>query len=299
MFSNNGKTIHLKRAFTVKVETLFSAWSNRDIFKTWWKDLDVVEMDFRQGGRYKLSWKDKPADFTTGVYQEITSNQKIIMSWDTGGCAGSTIAKDSRITVSFAATSPTTSTLEFIHEFLPEATLADHHLGWTCAMLDLDRYLNEAQRQIREDLKAEVSRTIPASVDTVWDAWTNPEMLQKWFNRKGATRGSAKADVKVGRNFFMDYENKNGEILRVYGEYLEISPKQKLVFSWADDNFQGDVMVDRGYESRVTVKLTPSGKGTRIDLAHDRLISEYLRKDYESGWTDCLRSIEEEILTKA
>jgi uncharacterized protein YndB with AHSA1/START domain len=301
MISNNGKSIRLKRAFSVKVETLFSAWSRPEIFKTWWKDLAVAEMDFRTGGSYKLSWISHPTEFTTGEYKDIAINHRIVMTWDTtGSCTPgkeSSVAKDSVITINFTATSETTSSLELIHEFLPLPSIDDHHLGWTCALLDLDRHLNAPRRVIRDDLKVEVTRTMPFNVNKVWDAWTNPALVQKWFNRKGATLGRAEVELKVGRNFFMDYQTKTGDVLRVYGEYLEIVPFKKLVFTWADDNLnlEDDAALDKGYESRVTVALNDLGKSTEIKVIHDRLSSSDIMEDFEKGWTDCLRSMEEEI----
>ncbi len=69
------------------------------------------------------------------------------------------------MTLNFSKLEAGLSQLELIHEGLEsDSAIDDFHFGWTANLLNLDKYLNGSHRQVRKDLKAEVSRTMPFSV---------------------------------------------------------------------------------------------------------------------------------------
>lgn len=284
MIVEDGKTLKFERVTNIGVEDLFDAWSKPEIFRTWWKDLKVAEMDFRVGGSYKLQWIQDPADAAVGEYKTIEPGKKIVFTWNTNGKE----VTNSLITLNFVSLGNGKSKLELVHEFLiTEADRDSHYHGWTCALLDFDKYYNAASRDGLKAQAVEVSRFMPFPADTVFKAVTTPQFMNQWFNRTGAKLGKAEADLKVGGSFRMDYETKDGILMPHYGEYLEIVPNEKLVFTWTSDNCH--------YESKVTLSLIAKKDGTEVRINHENLFSEEYRKDHQSGWTACLRSIEEEL----
>ncbi len=298
MISKNGKSVDLKREFKVPIESLYKAWTDPQIFKKWWKGVTIAEFDFRVGGTYLIKWASDPEDYARGIYREINPHQKIVMTWNTSdSCGGekASVVKDSVITLIFTAVSKSLSHLQLIHDLLPIDRVDDHHEGWTSAMLDMDKYFNSDSRKVDSDLKAVVSRTLNFSVSKVFEAWTNPQLMNRWFNSAGHTLGRASSNLKVGGKFFMDYQKKSGDLLRIYGEYKEIKPLEKLVFTWIEDNHIDEFSFHRQYESLVTVSFRDLGTKTEIEVIHSQLSSADLMKDFEEGWTDCLRSIEEEL----
>lgn len=295
MFIESGKTILLRREFRTPVENLYAAWSNPDLFKKWWSDLKVAEMDFREGGAYRLMWEGAE-DSVSGTYKQIVPNELIVFTW-TGTGAWKEI-HENIITLKFKSKDPNASEFELKHELSPtEKWRGDHHEGWIWAMLDLDKYFNSSSRKIREDLKAQVSRTYPFPAARVYEAWTNEKFMASWFNRRTATLGTAKADVKVGGSFFMDYQKEDGDLIRIYGTYKEVVPLERLVFSWVEDNHSAPPTADRQAVSRVTVNFKDIGEKTEVTIVHDQLTSEALMNDFIEGWTDCLASIENRLST--
>lgn len=73
------------------------------------------------------------------------------------------------------------------------------------------------------------------------------------------------------------------------------STDESLVFTWIEDNHTDDLSFHRQYESLVTVNFKELGDKTVIEVTHSQLSSASLMKDFEEGWTCCLRSIEEEL----
>lgn len=304
MFSNDGKNIVITRSFATPVDKLFTAWSNPTIFKTWWKEIKVAEMDFREGGSYKLQW-DEPcssakADGSTaadtgikGTYKQIIPNKMIVFTWE--GFGGNAETKDNLVTLTFKDKGANLSEMELKHEFSNSEKMRDsHHDGWTWAMLDLDKHFNAPVRTINPEIKVEVSKTFAHPVSKVFGAWTNSANLAKWFNRDGATVGSAHTEAKVGTTFFMDYNRGDGGgTHRLYGTYSEIELNKKLTFSWVEDSDAGRTAPDYGYPTKVTVLFEELGAhSTKVNITHYNLSSSVLAENFRGGWTSCLNGIE-------
>jgi uncharacterized protein YndB with AHSA1/START domain len=74
----------ITREFDAPVEMVWKAWSERDLFMQWWGPKiftsPICEMDFREGGKYLFCMRDPDGKdyFTTGIYQEIDPQKKIV-----------------------------------------------------------------------------------------------------------------------------------------------------------------------------------------------------------------------------
>lgn len=81
------RTVVITREFDAPIERVWSAWTEPEQVKKWWGPKSftapVVEIDFREGGRYLFSmqsdeWMDGREIFSTGTYQEIVPLEKIV-----------------------------------------------------------------------------------------------------------------------------------------------------------------------------------------------------------------------------
>ena len=77
--------------------------------------------------------------------------------------------------------------------------------------------------------------------------------------------------------------------MTVEGEYRELEPGRKIVFSW---QWQEDEEWE-GYLSIVTVELEETDKGTEVRLRHESLTSEKSRQGHTEGWNSVLDKLEE------
>ena len=116
-----------------------------------------------------------------------------------------------------------------------------------------------------------VERVIRATPDEVFDAWTTPSRMAAWMSPVGAAE--AEVDLRVGGSFRVVMVEARIEHT---GEYLEIDPPRRLVFTWVSP-FTG------GEPSVVTVELHPHEDGTRVVLTHERL-PENVVDGHRDGW---------------
>ena len=90
-----------------------------------------------------------------------------------------------------------------------------------------------------------IERTVDASIDAVWSMWTEAANFQKWYGPMGASIPVAEMDVTVGgkRKICMEMQTPNGMMqMWMVGEYKEISPKTRLVYTEAMADADGNIM---------------------------------------------------------
>lgn len=135
-----------------------------------------------------------------------------------------------------------------------------------------------------------VERTIDAPAEAVFDAWTNPEVLRRWW--KAAPHHEvaiADVDLRVGGGYRLAMRNTDsGEDLIVFGTYREISRPQRLVYSWA---WEGTGPY-AGHESEVVVTFQEDEPGrTTVAIEHAGLLDETSRANHRRGWTGVLEQL--------
>lgn len=114
---------------------------------------------------------------------------------------------------------------------------------------------------------------IAARPETVFAFFTEPAKLMRWMGT------DVTLDPRPGGICRM---NINGYITR--GEYLEVVPHSRVVFTWGWENQDS---TPRPGESTVEVSLTPDGDGTIVRLRHLGLNPEE-RANHGLGWDQFL-----------
>jgi uncharacterized protein YndB with AHSA1/START domain len=133
----------------------------------------------------------------------------------------------------------------------------------------------------------EIKRLIKAPRDRVYAAWTDLTQLKEWFGPEKVRTRELVADARVGGKFHWDLTNPEGEEMTCRGEYLELQPGRKIVFTW---KWQDDE--DWENHSVVTVELSDADGGTELRLVHEQLPNEASRDGHTGGWNSALDKLE-------
>ena len=134
----------------------------------------------------------------------------------------------------------------------------------------------------------EIKRFINAPRDRVYNAWTDPAQLKAWFGPENVQTHDFVADVRVGGKYRWDLTSPEGEKMTAFGEYRELQPGRKIVFTWQWDD-------DEAWENHVsvvTVELSDCDGGTELRLIHQQLPSETSRDRHTEGWNSVLDKLE-------
>ncbi len=114
---------------------------------------------------------------------------------------------------------------------------------------------------------------IAAPPDVVFPYFTDPALAVKWI------ADAAYLDARPGGTFSI---NVRGNPAR--GEYLEVDPPHRVVFTWGIEG-SGDLPPG---SSTVEVVLAPDGDETVVTLTHRDLPTQEFRRSHREGWSERL-----------
>jgi uncharacterized protein YndB with AHSA1/START domain len=87
-----------------------------------------------------------------------------------------------------------------------------------------------------------ITRTFDAPRDLVWRAWTEDSELAQWLRPFGVSTDSVSFDVRAGGRYRYTMTNdETGEVFPTGGEFLEVTPQGRLVFTWGDPDTPADM----------------------------------------------------------
>ncbi|WP_312363707.1 SRPBCC family protein [Ensifer sp.] len=89
------------------------------------------------------------------------------------------------------------------------------------------------------DRELVVTRTFNAPASTVYKAWSQPELLQRWWVPKsasGISLVSCEMDVRTSGKYRLEFGAGGSDTMAFYGKYLEVVPNKRIV--WTND--EGD-----------------------------------------------------------
>ena len=81
------------------------------------------------------------------------------------------------------------------------------------------------------DRELVVTRTFDAPARLVFEAWSNPELFQRWWVPKsmGMQLRSCEMDVRTGGTYRLNF----GDGMDFFGRYIEVTPQARIV--WTND----------------------------------------------------------------
>jgi uncharacterized protein YndB with AHSA1/START domain len=78
-----------------------------------------------------------------------------------------------------------------------------------------------------------VTRTFNGSARIVFEAWTTPKLLKRWWAPKstGMSLLSCEADVRVGGRYRFEFGHEASRPVAFLGRYIEVTPHSRLVWT--------------------------------------------------------------------
>ena len=94
-----------------------------------------------------------------------------------------------------------------------------------------------------------ITRTFNGPARIVFEAWTKPELLKRWWAPKstGVSLLSCEADVRVGGRYRLEFAHGDSQ-MAFFGTYKEVTPHSRLV--WTNDESDGGAVSTVTFEER-------------------------------------------------
>ena len=126
----------------------------------------------------------------------------------------------------------------------------------------------------------EIRRQFRAAPERVFNAWTQPETLKRWWCPPGWTPDGIEVDLRAGGAYRIGMRRqKDDHAVRVCGHFLHVQPPTKLVYTWL---WEG--AFDEMPQTQVTVLFLPAVGGTEVVLQHEDFPSIPLWQEHRAGW---------------
>ena len=125
---------------------------------------------------------------------------------------------------------------------------------------------NDTTVKRKSEREMVITRTCNAPAQLVFEAWTKPELMGRWWVPKssGITLLSCEMDVRIGGTYRFVFQH-SPEPMAFFGRYLEVSPHSRLVWTNDEGGDAGQVstmtLEDHGDTTRMVLhELYPSGE---------------------------------------
>src|SRR5262245_15477987 len=108
----------------------------------------------------------------------------------------------------------------------------------------------------KSDRELVVTRTFDAPASLVFEAWSKPELFERWWVPKsmGMTLHSCEMDVRTGGTYRLNFGNG----MDFFGQYSEVTPPSRIVWTNEESGENGSI---------TTVTLEETGGKTLLVMS--------------------------------
>lgn len=278
-----------ERIFDAPRELVWTAWTDPRHVDKWWGPNgyrnETSSMEFRVGGlwRFVMHGPDGKIWKNWTRFEEISRPERIVYSHG-GGDGGEphfhvtvTFTEVGRRTkVTMRSLFPTAEAREAVKKFGAVQ-------GGQQTLARLAGYLPHLLEGTA-DRSAVVSRLFDAPPERVFEAWTSPQSLTRWWGPKGFTLPVCELDFRVGGAYRMVMRSPEGTEHPFHGEFREIVPGARIVFTAIIEGVGGPPIV-------TTVSFREDGGRTLLTVRQDRPADETAAAGQREGWSASLEKL--------
>jgi uncharacterized protein YndB with AHSA1/START domain len=131
-----------------------------------------------------------------------------------------------------------------------------------------------------------IERTFTAPAEEVFDAWTSPEVMRRWFHvARDWETPEAEVDLRVGGRVRIVMRRPDGTEASAWGEYRLIDRPHRLVMAWTFYD-------DPANEQLIELSFTEFDGSTTVLLVNTDISTGERRNRQDTGWRGCLDQLQ-------
>jgi uncharacterized protein YndB with AHSA1/START domain len=128
---------------------------------------------------------------------------------------------------------------------------------------------------------ARIERTFDARAEDVFDAWTSPEVMQRWFHcAPDWETPEAEVDLRVGGKVRVVMRRPDGIRVQAHGRYTVIDRPYRLAMTWTFDD-------DPSNEQLIELSFSESDGSTTVLMVNSGISTDQRRDAQDQGWQGC------------
>jgi uncharacterized protein YndB with AHSA1/START domain len=136
-------------------------------------------------------------------------------------------------------------------------------------------------------------RVLPAPPPVVYQAFSDPTELARWWGPEDFTTQSLEFQARVGNSYRIEMQPPAGDSFYLTGEFREVDPPARLAFTFVwEDPDPDDV------ETVVALSFRALGERTEVALTQGPFKTDARRALHRNGWTDSLDKLAALLLAR-
>lgn len=131
-----------------------------------------------------------------------------------------------------------------------------------------------------------IERTFDVPAGEVFDAWTSPEVMRRWFHcAPDWETPEAEVDLRVGGQIRVVMRRPDGTEASAQGEFQLIDRPHRLVMSWTFED-------DPSNEQSLELFFSEADGSTTVLLLNRGISTDERRHAQDWGWHGCIDQLE-------
>src|SRR5580765_2476231 len=118
----------------------------------------------------------------------------------------------------------------------------------------------------RDTFDLTVKRVIRAPRQKVFDAFTKPDLVRQWMGPRGFKVTTLEMEPRAGGHYRLTMQHRHGDTSTVNGTYKEITPPERIVFTWKWDGERMAALPETLVTVTFTERKGEQGAETEVQL---------------------------------
>jgi uncharacterized protein YndB with AHSA1/START domain len=137
------------------------------------------------------------------------------------------------------------------------------------------------------ELVLEIKRVVPAPRAVVYEAFTDPRALSRWWGPEGFTIPSIQFEPRAGEAYRIEMQPPEGDAFHLVGEFREVAPPARLAFTFVWEPADPDDV-----ETVADLAFAEISGGTEVVLRQGPFKTEARLEVHRGGWGDSFDKLE-------
>ncbi len=143
----------------------------------------------------------------------------------------------------------------------------------------------------RDTFDLTLKRVIRAPRQKVFDAFIKPDLVRQWMGPRGFKVTTLEVEPRAGGHYRLTMQHRHGDTSTVNGTYKEITPPERIVFTWKWDGERMAALPETLVTVTFTERKGEEGAETEVQLLHSGFPATDVRDEHNGGWQGCLNKL--------
>jgi uncharacterized protein YndB with AHSA1/START domain len=256
---------------------VFKAWTDSKHVARWWSPRGftnpVCELDVRPGGLIRIDMRAPNGTIhpMKGVFHEIVEPERLVFTGTAMEDEHGKPQLEILNTITFEDFNGITKLTMHARlvakdlQLTPQvlAALSGMEQGWSESLYRLADELDYSLKALAAEREIVITRVFDAPREVVWDAWTNPKQVVKWWGPRGFTTTIREMDVRPGGAWIHTLHGPDGANYPGKSVFLEVVKPERIVLTHGGGkeggpraNFHSTWTFEvEGDQTRVTIRM--------------------------------------------